>query len=74
LPATFYNENTTELALQYLSKTFVEVHQSWSKFLPLIIENPNVRILDIGAGSGWNEYLIYSDPERSPQNLNKFIY
>jgi len=52
LPAKFYNENANELAQQYLSKTFDEVHQSWSQFLPSIINNPNARILDLGAGSG----------------------
>ena len=48
----FYNNNATKLAQQYLSKTFDEVHQSWSQLLPSIIENPNARILDLGAGSG----------------------
>jgi ubiquinone/menaquinone biosynthesis C-methylase UbiE len=52
LPAKFYNENANELAQQYLSKTFEQVHQSWSQFLPSIISNPNARILDLGAGSG----------------------
>jgi SAM-dependent methyltransferase len=52
LPAKFYNENATELAQQYLSKTFEQVHQSWSQFLPSIIKNSNARILDLGAGSG----------------------
>lgn len=35
-----------------MSKSFEEVHESWSQFLPSIIENPNARILDLGAGSG----------------------
>jgi SAM-dependent methyltransferase len=48
----FYNNNAIELAQQYLSKTFDEVHQSWSLLLPSIIKNPNARILDVGAGSG----------------------
>jgi len=52
LAPKFYNYNATELAQQYLSKSFGEVHQSWSQFLPSIIENPNARILDLGAGSG----------------------
>ena len=46
----FYNENAAVLAEQYLSKKFDDVHQSWSQFLPSIIENPNDRILDLGAG------------------------
>jgi len=48
----FYNDNAKELSQQYLSKTFDEVHKSWSQFLPSIIENSNARILDLGAGSG----------------------
>lgn len=48
----FYNENAKALASQYLSKSFEEVHQSWLQFLPAIIENPNARILDLGAGAG----------------------
>jgi 2-polyprenyl-3-methyl-5-hydroxy-6-metoxy-1,4-benzoquinol methylase len=52
LSPNFYNVNARELAQQYLSKLFDEVHQSWSQFLPSIIENPNARILDLGAGSG----------------------
>ena len=52
MPAKFYNENANELAQQYLSKSFEQVHQSWSQFLPSIIKNSNARILDLGAGSG----------------------
>ncbi|MEI6894447.1 MAG: class I SAM-dependent methyltransferase [Colwellia sp.] len=52
MPAKFYNEHANELAQQYLSKTFEQVHQSWCQFLPAIIKNPNARLLDIGAGSG----------------------
>jgi SAM-dependent methyltransferase len=52
LAPQFYNTNATELAQQYLSKSFEEVHQSWSQLLPSIIKNPNARILDLGAGSG----------------------
>lgn len=48
----FYNDNANELAQQYLSKSFEEVHKSWSQFLPSIIQNPDARILDLGAGSG----------------------
>ena len=48
----FYSENAKELSQQYLSKSFDEVHKSWSQFIPSIIENSNARILDLGAGSG----------------------
>jgi len=41
LPATFYNKNATELAQQYLSKTFEKVHESWSKFV-WFIKNTNI--------------------------------
>jgi len=53
LPATFYNENTTELAQQYLSKTFEEVHESWCKFVWFIkntnIEQPTAESFDAEA-------------------------
>lgn len=48
----FYNENANKLAEQYLSKSFEQVHKSWSQFLPAIINNSHARILDLGAGSG----------------------
>ncbi|ARD43057.1 methyltransferase domain-containing protein [Colwellia sp. PAMC 21821] len=48
----FYNDNADKLAQQYLFKSFDEVHQSWSQFLPVVIANPNARILDLGAGAG----------------------
>jgi len=53
LPATFYNENANSLAQQYLSKTFVEVHQSWSQFVWFIkytnIEQPTAESFDAEA-------------------------
>ena len=52
MSSNFYNINATELAQQYLSKSFDEVHGSWSQFLPSIMKNPNARILDLGAGAG----------------------
>jgi SAM-dependent methyltransferase len=58
LSSKFYNENANELAQQYLSKSFNEVHQSWHQLLPTILENPNARILDIGAGSGRDAKFI----------------
>lgn len=48
----FYNKNAKILAQQYLSKSFEQVHKSWSQFLTANIENPNARILDLAAGSG----------------------
>ncbi|ALO35292.1 hypothetical protein CMT41_11595 [Colwellia sp. MT41] len=58
MPAKFYNKNAEALAQQYLSTSFEQVHQSWHQLLPAIINNPNARLLDIGAGSGRDEYLI----------------
>ena len=52
MPPQFYNENANKLAQQYLSKSFDEVHQSWSQLLPSVIKNAHARIFDIGAGSG----------------------
>lgn len=65
LALQFYNDNAIELAQQYLSKSFEEVHQSWSQFLPSIIENPNARILDIGAGSGRDAKYIAQLSEKT---------
>ncbi|MCH1928751.1 methyltransferase domain-containing protein [Shewanella sp. A25] len=48
----FYNDNAEQLAKQYLSKSFDEVHQSWSNLLPSILDNSDARILDLGAGAG----------------------
>ncbi len=61
----FYNDNAIELAQQYLSKSFDEVHESWSQFLPSIIKNPNARILDIGAGSGRDAKYIAQLSEKT---------
>ncbi len=54
----FYNKNAKELAQQYLSTSFDKVHHSWHQLLPSILENPNARILDIGAGSGRDAKFI----------------
>ncbi|NQZ93555.1 MAG: methyltransferase domain-containing protein [Moritella sp.] len=48
----FYDDHAQKLAEQYLSKTFEEVHAAWSEFLPPILNKPNARILDLGAGAG----------------------
>ena len=48
----FYNQHATTLADQYLSKTFAEVHRSWLHLLTPILNKPNARILDLGAGAG----------------------
>ncbi|MDU0113808.1 class I SAM-dependent methyltransferase [Psychrosphaera aquimarina] len=71
----FYNDNATKLAEQYLSKTFEQVHRSWSPFLPSIIENPNARILDLGAGSGRDvKYLAQLATKTHQTNNNIQIF
>ncbi len=71
----FYNDNASSLAQQYLSKSFDEVHESWSQFLPSIIENSNARILDLGAGSGRDsKYLAELAIEKHKTNNNIQIY
>lgn len=66
----FYNENAKELAKQYLSKSFEEVHQSWSHFLPAIFKNANARILDLGAGSGRDAKYFAELAEKTHQTEN----
>lgn len=71
MAANFYNENASNLAQQYLSKSFEEVHQSWAEFLPSIISNPNARILDLGAGSGRDaKYLADLAQDTHPEKNN----
>lgn len=50
--ANFYNQNAQHLADSYLSKTFEQIHKSWFSYLPPILNTPNARILDLGAGAG----------------------
>ena len=58
----FYDDHAQKLAEQYLSKTFEEVHAAWSEFLPSILNKPNARILDLGAGAGRDSrYLAEQD-------------
>jgi SAM-dependent methyltransferase len=52
MQASFYNDHAQQLAEQYLSKSFEEVHAAWSEYLPPILNKANARILDIGAGAG----------------------
>ncbi len=71
----FYDDNAPELAKQYLSKSFEQVHKSWAHFLPAIINNPDARILDIGAGAGRDvKYFAEQAQQRFDQNHNIHIY
>ena len=45
---SYYNENAVELAKQYDSLEFENVHRSWRTYWP----HGAVKVLDVGAGSG----------------------
>jgi len=72
LSPKFYNDNANELAQQYLSKSFVEDHKSWSQFLPSIIEKPNARILDLGAGRDAKYLAEFSDKKNTEHSVQIF--
>jgi SAM-dependent methyltransferase len=51
------------------------VHKSWSQFLPSIIENPNARILDLGAGAGRDaKYLAEQAAKKHLTDNNIQVY
>jgi 2-polyprenyl-3-methyl-5-hydroxy-6-metoxy-1,4-benzoquinol methylase len=52
MSANFYNNNAEQLAEIYLSKTFEQVNVSWLEYLTPVLNKPNARILDLGAGAG----------------------
>jgi 2-polyprenyl-3-methyl-5-hydroxy-6-metoxy-1,4-benzoquinol methylase len=52
LSSKFYNKNASNLADLYLSKSFDQVHSIWSEYLQAVLDKPDARILDIGAGAG----------------------
>jgi len=49
---SFYNKNADYLATLYLSKSFEQGHQPWLEYLTPILNKPDTRILDLGAGAG----------------------
>ncbi|ABG42602.1 Methyltransferase type 12 [Paraglaciecola sp. T6c] len=48
----YYNDKVQEIAPQYLSLSFDQVHNSWAHYLPAILDKPHSTILDVGAGVG----------------------
>lgn len=66
----FYQEHAEELAQQYLSKSFDEIHQSWSQYLSPVMKNPHARILDVGAGAGRDVKHLAQLAERTHQQAN----
>jgi 2-polyprenyl-3-methyl-5-hydroxy-6-metoxy-1,4-benzoquinol methylase len=48
----YYNDRVQEIAPQYLSLSFDDVHQNWSYHLDAVIRKSNTSILDVGAGVG----------------------
>ncbi|MBA6339777.1 hypothetical protein H4J59_01945 [Colwellia sp. MB02u-10] len=69
MPPQFYNENANKLAQQYLSKSFDEVHQSWSQLLPSVIKNAYARILDLQTLEQWGEFSL---PESTWLAFNRY--
>ena len=59
MPESFYNKNAGHLAKLYLSKSFEQVHQPWLEYLTPILNKPDARILDLGAGAGRDsKYMV----------------
>jgi len=52
LSNNYYNDRVEELAQQYLSLSFDDVHHNWAHHLPSIFKKPSSTILDVGAGAG----------------------
>lgn len=48
----YYNDRVQEIAPQYLSLSFDQVHNNWAHYLPAILDKPHSTILDVGAGVG----------------------
>ena len=48
----YYNNKVQEIAPQYLSLSFEQVHGNWAHYLPAILDKPHATILDVGAGVG----------------------
>ena len=48
----YYNDKVQEIAPQYLSLSFDQVHSNWAHYLPAILDKPHSTILDVGAGVG----------------------
>ncbi|NRD74002.1 class I SAM-dependent methyltransferase [Shewanella sp. VB17] len=56
----FYNDNAEQLAGQYLSTSFEQVHASWSSHLNLMLARNMclLTVLDVGAGAGRDAYYL----------------
>lgn len=52
MSSDYYNNQVREIASQYLSLSFDDVHKVWSHHLDAVLKQPNVNILDVGAGVG----------------------
>ena len=61
----YYNKHIAEISQQYLSVSFDDVHASWSKFLPKLLNKPNFSVLDVGAGTGRDIAHLYSQAASS---------
>ncbi|MBU2878124.1 methyltransferase domain-containing protein [Aliiglaciecola lipolytica] len=52
MSSDYYNNKIEEIAPQYLSLSFLDVHNNWAHHLTSLFEQSNVSILDVGAGVG----------------------
>lgn len=66
MSVNFYNNNAEQLAEMYLSKPFEEIHVSWLEYLVPVLNKPNARILDLGAGAGRDsKYMAEQGAEKN---------
>ncbi len=65
----FYNDNAQNLAQQYLSKPFDDIHQSWAHLVPHIMDKANARILDLGAGAGRDAKYFAQLAQQTDKNV-----
>jgi SAM-dependent methyltransferase len=67
----YYNDHVAEISQQYMSVSFENVHASWSKFLPALLNKSNISVLDVGAGSGRDISHLYSQAVAYAEDENK---
>jgi len=71
----FYNDNAEQLARQYLSTTFEEVHASWLPHLNQLFDNhvSGLSILDVGAGIGRDAAYLAQRSSSLPKSSGQRI-
>jgi ubiquinone/menaquinone biosynthesis C-methylase UbiE len=66
----YYNDKVQEIAPQYLSLSFDDVHANWSHHLDAVIKKSNASILDVGAGVGRDASHIAKMISEMHDNMN----